>query len=136
MYRCKKFVFLYKEERYESQNATYLSDVLLEIKDSFAQGAVVVNESRKKKIERIRKKSEGGVVSAIRRKLSTDVITVKSYCDDADAITQNDVDLLDLDVQQNGGDILVTVLNDIDPIWFRKSVKIFFQWQLLQNGLI
>ena len=114
-----------------------MGDLLSEIKQCFSQGAMTVNESRKKRNNRERKKSEGGIVTAIRRKLSTESVTMKPPCfDDGDDITDKDVELLDLSVQQKGGEVTVTVLNDIDPRWFRKSAKIFFQWQLLQNGVI
>ena len=134
---CSKFIFLFKDERYETQVWSYHGNLLREIKESFHKGADAVNKSRKKKNDRERRKSRGGIVSAIRRKLSTEATPLKSNGTEADIfITENDVELLKMNVEQNGTEITITVLNDIDPKWFRKSTKIFFQIQLLQRGII
>ena len=81
----------------------------------------------KKKREKHRRRSEGGIVSSIRRKLSTDTVVTKHYSDVVDVITEKDIELLNLNVEQDEERVTITVVNDIDPRWFRKSVKIFFQ---------
>ena len=134
--KYKKFIFVYKEERYESQNSPYTGDLMLDIRRSFIQGADIVNESLKKKREKQRRRSEGGIVSSIRRKLSTDRVVTKDYSDVVDIITEKDIELFNLNVEQNEERVTITVVNYIDPRWFRKSVKIFFQWQLIKNGII
>ena len=72
MYTCNKFVITYKDEKYESEETYYQGDLWTDIKQSFSQGAHITNQSKKKKVERQRRKSEnGGIVSSIRRKIST-----------------------------------------------------------------
>ena len=117
----------------------------------FLKGAEIVNESKKRKVVKERRKSEGGsIVSTIRRKLSTVdnrtptieptvVVGATKQCSEVvgmNTISEIDVDVLDLNIEQSGDTVTVTVLNEIDRSWFRKSVKTFFQWQLLQNGII
>ena len=72
VYTCNKFVITYKNEKYESEDSYYHGDVWTDIKQSFSQGAHITNQSKKKKVEKQRRKSEnGGIVSSIRRKIST-----------------------------------------------------------------
>ena len=206
LYTFGKFFICYKEETYKSQGACYQGDVVAEIKDSFSRGARQVNESIKKKIAKGRRKSEGGIVSSIRRKMSIDYAAMKQCHGDekegfvspllrkistnslsirrkmstyspsfdqkvsmnspslgrkistnsssygrkissnspmamqclevGDMITEKDVELLNLSVQQEGDEVTITILNDIDARWLRKSIKIFFRSILLQNELI
>ena len=78
-------------------------------------------------------------MTTIRRKLSvveTRPVVKLNFETTNETITQVDVDRLNLDVKKNGDTVVVTIVNEIDPNWFRKSVKLFFQRQLLNNGLL
>ena len=131
---CKKFIFIHKDVRYESPDSRYDGCVSADVKTSFMQGAKFINQSKQKKNERQRRKSEMGFVSTIRRKLSSDtVMMARPSLEVGKVITEMDVDLLNVDIQQSGEIVTVTIINDIDMYWFRKSVKLFFQLlQLLQ----
>ena len=140
LYKCTNFIFIYKEEKYESQqHFLYHGDVTFDVKRSFSQGVDITNQSKKRKNDRQRRKSEGGIVTTIRRKLSvveTRPVVKLNFETTNETITQVDVDRLNLDVKKNGDTVVVTIVNEIDPNWFRKSVKLFFQRQLLNNGLL
>ena len=144
VYRCRRFVFVYKDETYESQEAPYYGDLIKDVKHSFSQGANILNEKVSKKRTR-RASDQRGFVSTIRRKLSTDVYLPKNQEQkqhqqqqqkEEEDINPTAVEDLQLNIEQKGDEITITVLSVIDPRWFRKATKIFFQWQLVNNGII
>ena len=70
------------------------------------------------------------------RKMSTPFPLVKQNLDMSNMITEKDVELLSVSLKQKGDTVTVTILNEIDARWFRKSTKLFFQAFCLQNGII
>ena len=68
--------------------------------------------------------------------ISTDSALVIPCDNIGDIITENDIELLNIDITQSGDEVTVTVLNEIDMKWFKKSTKVFFQSIFIQNGIM